>query len=93
MSPSVYRLPAINFSTARRFLREIRARIPKDGDIQIDAGALEEGKTLAVCALVECKREAAGKNCRMQIVNLPPRLQKLAEIYQITHLLVGPSAS
>lgn len=83
-----YRPAAIKFTNAEDIMRAGREEIAKSEELIIDAEALADGNTLAVCAFLEWKRRAAEKNCRLQFENIPPRLRQLISVYQLEKILL-----
>lgn len=83
-----YRPAAFSFAAAEARIAEGRAQIiaAKD-EIVIDAGELQDGGTAAVCALLAWQRTAMGRGLRLQITAVPPRLQKLIQVYQLEKVL------
>ena len=85
--PHLYRPPPIDFLGVEAALLEGRKQIARHDEVIIDATDLGESKTLAICALVEWMRHAVVKNCRLQIINIPQRLQLLIQVYQLDEAL------
>ena len=88
---NTYCASAIGYESAGQVIHAGREQISENGELSIDAGALEDGNTLAVCAMIEWRREAMRKNCRLEFVNIPPRIKKLIAVYRLEELL--PSSS
>lgn len=82
---------AIEFSNAEEIIRTGCGEIEKHGELTMDVGGMGGGNTLAVCALLEWKRKAAGGGCRLQFENIPPRLEKLISVYQLKEVLLDSS--
>lgn len=90
---NTYCASAIDFKSASETIRAGREQISTNGELSIDAAALEDGNTLAVCAMLEWQREAARKNCQLKFVNIPPRIKKLIEVYRLKKFFPDSSSS
>ena len=53
----------------------------------IDASALEKFDSSALAVLLQCRRESNAVNKRFEVMGAPPKLQKLAKLYEIHELL------
>ncbi|MGI9306686.1 MAG: STAS domain-containing protein [Gammaproteobacteria bacterium] len=84
--PHCYRPAGIKFSNAEETIQEGRDEIAKHKELTINAEGLDDGNTLAVCALVEWKRRAAKSDCRLTLANIPLRLRQLIKVYQLRAL-------
>lgn len=84
-----YRPAAFSFADAEARIAEGRAQIiAAEDDITIYAGALEEGDTPAVCALLAWRRCAAENERRVRFADIPPRLRELIQVYQLEKILL-----
>ena len=91
---AAYRPATTDFSNIGARLQEGREIIAAAGaSLTIDAEELEDGKTMAICALIAWNRLALEKNCRLTLINVPPRLRSLIDVYQLGSLLLPPSAA
>lgn len=89
-----YRPEAFSFADAETYIAAGRAQITAaEKEITIDIGALEDGGTPAVCALLAWRRCAVAHDCRLHFVSLPPRLHKLIQIYQLSKILLESDSS
>ncbi|MBE8158393.1 MAG: STAS domain-containing protein [Betaproteobacteria bacterium] len=79
----------IKFANAEPAIRAGSEEIAKHGELIMDIGALGDGNTAAVCALLEWKRRAAENKCRLDFENIPPRLKELISVYQLESLLLN----
>lgn len=66
-------------------------RIPAD-TVAADAAALTEFDSSALAVLLECRRQAFALNQKFMVLNMPPRLQQLANLYGV-HSLLKSAAS
>ncbi|MGI9298705.1 MAG: STAS domain-containing protein [Gammaproteobacteria bacterium] len=86
---SGYRPAAFSFADAETRIAEGRAQIAAaEDDMTIDAGALEDGGTPAVCALLAWRRCAAERERRLRFADIPSRLRKLIQVYQLEKILL-----
>jgi phospholipid transport system transporter-binding protein len=56
-------------------------------DLIIDLAQVTEVDSSAVSLLLEWRREAGRRNCRMSFINMPPKLQSLVRLYGIAELM------
>lgn len=85
---AVYQPEAMTFPDTQSRIREGSKRIREAGGaLSIDAANLEDGGTLALCAMLEWRRQAQSANCQLSFANIPARLIKLIGIYQLKELV------
>ncbi|GAB1387813.1 hypothetical protein MASR1M59_29610 [Melaminivora sp.] len=58
------------------------------GPVRIDAGALLRFDSSALAVLLQCRRAALARASRLQLLNLPPALASLAQLYGVQALLL-----
>lgn len=56
-------------------------------DLIIDLAQVDEVDSSAVSMLLEWRREASRRNCRLSFINMPRKLQNLAQLYGIGELI------
>lgn len=57
------------------------------GTISIDASALTQIDSSALAVLLECRRLAQQRQCRIEVHGAPQRLRALASLYGVQELL------
>ena len=57
------------------------------GDLVIDLARVAEVDSTAVSMLLEWRREANRRNCQLSFINIPPKLQSLAQLYGVSDLM------
>jgi phospholipid transport system transporter-binding protein len=63
------------------------------GATQVDCGALRQLDSAALSVLLGWKRAAAGLQRTLEVVNMPPQLASLAQVYGLDQLLALPAVS
>jgi phospholipid transport system transporter-binding protein len=56
-------------------------------DLIIDLAQVDEVDSSAVSMLLEWRREASRRNCHLSFINMPRKLQNLAQLYGIGELI------
>jgi phospholipid transport system transporter-binding protein len=86
-------MPAVlTHREAQACLREWVARLPAQGDAQVEATGLQRFDSSALAVLVALQRAARSRGCRVQVRHLPTQARQLARVYGIESSL-GLSAS
>lgn len=57
------------------------------GDLVIDLARVAEVDSTAVSMLLEWRREANRRNCRLSFINMPQKLQSLVQLYDVADLM------
>lgn len=89
-SPFTLALPAsLTLREAGPTLRQFGAEIQgcSATGVRLDAGALQQLDSATLAVLLDCRRQAQGRQLRFEVVNAPERLVALARLYGVLELL------
>jgi phospholipid transport system transporter-binding protein len=86
-------MPAVlTHREARACLRDWVARLPVQGEVQLEASGLQRFDSSALAVLVALQRAARARGCQVRVRQLPSQARQLARVYGIESSL-GLSAS
>ena len=89
------KLPAVlNHAVACGFLPAVASEIPSlPKEVVVDASALQQFDSSALAILLECRRQALAANKAFSVLNAPPRLLQLAQVYGVAALIPAVPAA
>jgi phospholipid transport system transporter-binding protein len=92
-APLTLSMPAVlTHREAPACLQDWFRRLPAQGEVLLNASALQRFDSSALAVLVALQREALQRGCRVQVRELPAQARQLAHVYGIESAL-GLSAA
>ena len=83
-APVSLSMPAVlTHREAPACLRDWVQRLPSQGEVLLQAGALQRFDSSALAVLLALQRAALGRGCRVQVRDLPLQAHQLARVYGI----------
>jgi len=83
----------LTFSTANQVLSEVRSIIQRQGETTLDCAGIVEANSAGLALLVEWKGIAQRSGRSLILRNVPPALHQLADVCQVSELLMLETAS
>lgn len=86
-SPSLSMPAVLTHREARACLQDWIGRLPTQGEVTLDAAALQRFDSSALSVVLALQRAALARGCQVRLRHLPTQARQLARVYGIESAL------
>ena len=84
---------ALEMNTVAQWTHALKRQLQAGADITVDLSGVSLADSAALALLLEWQRQALRAQVQLTLVHMPSRLQHLAQLYGVDHLLMPKSAA